>query len=139
MEFLILLAVPLVAVTAPGLVGVETRYVLQTEGSGIFSFVPGIAAVCVAVMSVRCPWMLGIYRTGGAERNQVPGSLKEVLVLTWCGLRGLAGLALALALPITADPGDPLPGRGQRGCAASSYLLHFEPEHGPASRARADR
>lgn len=94
-----------------GLVGVEMRSVLVHEGSDVLSFVPGIIAVCVAVVVVRFLWMLGIYKTGGAERDQVPGSLKEVLVLSWCGMRGLATLALALALPTTTTAGDPLPGR----------------------------
>ncbi|MET1036596.1 MAG: sodium:proton antiporter, partial [Arthrobacter sp.] len=85
-----------------GLMGIEMRYVIEDEGSDILGFVPGIAAVCAAVLAVRYLWMFALYRLGGAEkRNRTPGSPREVLVLTWCGMRGLATLALALALPAT--------------------------------------
>lgn len=95
-----------------GLVGIEMRYILEDEGPGIVSFIPGIAAVCAAVLAVRFLWMMALYKTGGTEhRNNVPGSLKEVLVLSWCGMRGLATLALALALPVSTEAGEPFPGR----------------------------
>lgn len=113
----------LITGVAFGLVGVELRYVLQAEGTDILAFVPGIVAVCIAVVVVRFLWMLGIYKTGGTERNRVPGSLKEVLVLTWCGMRGLATLALALALPATTDAGDPVPGRNFILACACAVLL----------------
>jgi len=106
-----------------GLVGIEMRYVFEDEGSGILDFVPGIIAVCAAVLIVRFLWMMGIYKIGGTEHNSVPGSLKEVLVLTWCGMRGLATLALALALPTTMDSGEPLPGRNFIISCACAVLL----------------
>ena len=106
-----------------GLVGIEMRYVLEDEGPDILGFVPGIAAVCASVLLVRFLWMLGIYKLGGAEKNHVPGSLKEVLVLTWCGMRGLATLALALALPGTTMSGEALPGRNFVVACACAVLL----------------
>ncbi|GAA4379773.1 Na+/H+ antiporter [Paeniglutamicibacter cryotolerans] len=107
-----------------GLVGIEMRYILQDEGRNILTFVPGIAAVCTAVVVVRFAWMMGIYKLGGAEkRTRTPGSLKEVLVLTWCGMRGLATLALALALPSTLADGQPLVGRNFIITCASAVLL----------------
>lgn len=106
-----------------GLVGIEMRYVFEDEGAGILDFVPGIAAVCAAVLLVRFLWMMGIYKVGGTENNSVPGSLKEVLVLTWCGMRGLATLALALALPSTTDAGEALPGRNFIISCACAVLL----------------
>jgi CPA1 family monovalent cation:H+ antiporter len=106
-----------------GLVGIEMRYVIEDEGRGILDFIPGIAAICVAVLAVRFLWMVAIYRLGGAQKNQPPGSLKEVLVLTWCGMRGLATLALALALPSTMADGTPFPGRNFIIAAACSVLL----------------
>ena len=106
-----------------GLVGIEMRYIIEDEGAELLGFVPGIAAVCVAVLVVRFLWMLGIYGAGGAEMNRVPGSLKEVLVLTWCGMRGLATLALALALPGTTMSGEALPGRNFVVACAAAVLV----------------
>ncbi|MBM6622810.1 Na+/H+ antiporter [Micrococcaceae bacterium RIT802] len=113
----------LITGVAFGLVGVEMRYVFEDEGAGILAFIPGILAVCAAVLIVRFLWMMGIYKIGGTENNSVPGSLKEVLVLTWCGMRGLATLALALALPSTMDSGEPLPGRNFIISCACAVLL----------------
>ncbi|WP_102158491.1 Na+/H+ antiporter [Zhihengliuella halotolerans] len=107
-----------------GLVGIEMRYVIEDEGADLIGFIPGILVVCVAVLLVRFGWMYGILRLGGTERrNKVPGSLKEVLVLTWCGMRGLATLALALALPTTTTAGEPLEGRNFVIAAACAVLL----------------
>ncbi|MCC3274591.1 MULTISPECIES: Na+/H+ antiporter [unclassified Arthrobacter] len=106
-----------------GLVGIEMRYIIEDEGSDLLGMIPGIVAVCAAVLLVRFLWMLAIYRLGGAEKNHVPGSLKEVLVLTWCGMRGLATLALALALPGTTLAGEALPGRNFVVACAAAVLV----------------
>ncbi|MEE1622895.1 Na+/H+ antiporter [Zafaria sp. J156] len=107
-----------------GLVGVEMRYVIEDEGRDILGFIPGLAVVCAAVLLVRFAWMMAIFKLGGTERkNKTPGSLKEVLVLTWCGMRGLATLALALALPQTTAAGDPFPHRNFIIAAACAVLL----------------
>ncbi|MCQ1986990.1 MULTISPECIES: Na+/H+ antiporter [unclassified Arthrobacter] len=106
-----------------GLVGIEMRYIIKDEGSQLLSFIPGILAVCAAVLLVRFLWMMAIYRMGGTEKNHVPGSLKEVLVLSWCGMRGLATLALALALPGTTLAGDALPGRNFVVACACAVLV----------------
>ncbi|WP_146362147.1 Na+/H+ antiporter [Arthrobacter yangruifuii] len=106
-----------------GLVGIEMRYIIEDEGRELLTFVPGIVAVCAAVLIVRFLWMMAIYRIGGAEKNRVPGSLKEVLVLTWCGMRGLATLALALALPGTTLAGEALPGRNFVVACACAVLV----------------
>lgn len=107
-----------------GLVGVEMRYIIQDEGRNILTFIPGIVAVCAAVVLVRFLWMMTLYKVGGAEkRTRTPGSLKEVLVLTWCGMRGLATLALALALPTTLANGQPLEGRNFIISCACAVLL----------------
>jgi CPA1 family monovalent cation:H+ antiporter len=107
-----------------GLVGIEMRYVVVAEGANLVTFVPGIAAICGTVILVRFLWMYGMYRIGGAERRErTPSSLKEVVVLTWCGMRGLATLALALALPSTLADGSPTPGRNFVVAAACSVLV----------------
>ena len=107
-----------------GLVGIEMRAVVVAEGPNLVTFIPGIAAICVTVILVRFVWMYGMYRIGGAERRErTPGTLKEVVVLTWCGMRGLATLALALALPSTLADGSPTPGRNFVVAVAVSVLV----------------
>lgn len=107
-----------------GLVGMEMRYVLQDEGRDIVRFIPGVIAVCVTVVVVRFLWFWLIYKLGGTEsKNRTPGTLKDVLVLTWCGMRGLATLALALALPLTTASGAPFPDRNFIVTAAAGVLL----------------
>ncbi|MEG2576149.1 MAG: sodium:proton antiporter [Glutamicibacter sp.] len=107
-----------------GLMGIEMNQVIQEEGSNLIGFIPGIAAICFVVILVRFLWMLAMFKIGGTERkNRTPGSLKEVLVLTWCGMRGLATLALALALPKVAADGSAIEGRNFVVVAACSVLL----------------
>jgi Na+/H+ antiporter len=114
----------LITGAAFGLVGMEMRYVLEDEGSNIISFIPGALAVCGVVLLVRWLWFLLIYKVGGTEsKNRTPGSMKDVLVLTWCGMRGLATLALALALPTHLADGDPFPGRNFIVTCAAAVLL----------------
>jgi monovalent cation/hydrogen antiporter len=64
--------------------------------------------------------MSGLARTRDALR---PTSAKEVLILTWCGMRGLATLALALALPLTLADGSAFPARSQLIVIACAVLL----------------
>ena len=46
-----------------------------------------------------------------------------MLILTWCGMRGLATLALALALPLTVADGTPFPARHELLVIACAVLL----------------
>ena len=65
------------------------------------------AVVVAAVVAVRVAWMvmawLLIVRSG--DVTAAPRTPREVAVLTWCGMRGLATLALALSLPTTTADG----------------------------------
>ena len=107
-----------------GLVGIEMRYIIDDEGANLLTFIPGIAAICATVVLVRFMWMMAMFKIGGAERkSKTPGSLKEVLVLSWCGMRGLATLALALALPATMANGQPLEGRNFVIATACAVLI----------------
>lgn len=108
-----------------GLVGMEMRYIMADEGREIARFVPGVAAVCVVAVLVRLLWMLGMHAVARREGAPLlaPASLKEVLVLTWCGMRGLATLALALALPLTLDDGSAFEQRNFIIVCAAAVLL----------------
>lgn len=107
-----------------GMMGLEMNSVIQEEGSNLIRFIPGVAAICVVVILVRTLWMFGTYHLPNTLRgmNKVSAA-KDSLVLTWCGMRGLATLALALALPkVTAD-GTPIEGRNFVVVAACTVLL----------------
>jgi CPA1 family monovalent cation:H+ antiporter len=108
-----------------GLVGMEMRYIIADEGREILRYVPGVTAVCVVVVAVRLLWMLGMHAVARRENGPLmaPTTLKEVLVLTWCGMRGLATLALALALPNTLDDGSAFDDRNFVVTCAAAVLL----------------
>jgi CPA1 family monovalent cation:H+ antiporter len=114
----------LVTGLAFGLVGLEIRHVIRDEGTAIFGMIGVALVVCVLVFAVRFLW-LAVLALGARKRRNLlqPTSLKEVVILTWCGMRGLATLALALALPVTLADGSPFPGRDYLLVIACAVLL----------------
>jgi len=89
-----------------GLVGIEMRYVVEDEGANILGWIPAIVAICAVAVGVRVLWVGGIlgagWRTEGSAKERrisLSSRAKDVVIVTWCGMRGLATLALALALP----------------------------------------
>ena len=114
----------LVTGLAFGLVGLEIRQVIHAEGSAIYGMLGVAAVVCVLVFAARFLW-LAILAMGARKRQNLlqPTSAKEVLILTWCGMRGLATLALALALPLTLADGTPFPARDHLLVIACAVLL----------------
>ncbi|MBT1002293.1 Na+/H+ antiporter [Paenarthrobacter sp. DKR-5] len=114
----------LVTGVAFGLVGLEMRQVIHTEGATIVGLLGPAAVVCVLVVLVRALWLallIPVNRRRAA--GTPPSSVKDVTILTWCGMRGLATLALALALPVTLDDGTPFPGRSEIILMACAVLL----------------
>lgn len=107
-----------------GLVGIEMRYVVEDEGASILGWVPVIAVICVVAVAVRYLWVgliLGagwrLEGTPAERRVSLVSRAKDVLLVTWCGMRGLATLALALALP------PQIPGRNFILATAGAVLL----------------
>lgn len=80
------------------------------------------SVVCALVFVVRFGW-LGLLAMSARKRKNLlqPTSVKEVLILTWCGMRGLA--TLALALPLTLADATPFPERDQLLVIACAVLL----------------
>lgn len=107
-----------------GLIGLEIRHVILVEGNDIWRMLIPAGIVCVIVIAVRAVW-LSILMVANNKRDDglPPSSGKDVLVLTWSGMRGLATLALALALPTTLADGTPFPGRDQIIVTACAVLL----------------
>ncbi|MDO4888516.1 MAG: sodium:proton antiporter [Actinomycetaceae bacterium] len=93
----------LVTGTAFGLMGLELRAIVDEEGWAEIVEYLGIALiVVVVVVAVRFAATLllrfiAIMQGGG---RRIPRSWRDCLVITWCGMRGLATLALALSLPV---------------------------------------
>ena len=114
----------LVTGLAFGLVGLEVREVIKAEGSAIWGMLPLAIGISVLVIVVRFVW-LGLVALLSAKRegDLPPTSLKDVVILTWCGMRGLATLALALALPTALPNGDAFPGRHEIIVVACAVLL----------------
>jgi CPA1 family monovalent cation:H+ antiporter len=80
--------------------------------------------ICILVFVVRYLWLGLLALTAHRRRNLLqPTSPKEVLILTWCGMRGLATLALALALPVTLPDGSDFPARHEILVIACAVLL----------------
>ncbi|MGG5170904.1 Na+/H+ antiporter [Pseudarthrobacter sp. J1738] len=114
----------LVTGLAFGLVGLEIRQVVRDEGAGIFGMIGFSVAICVLVIAVRFAW-LWLLAVSARRRDDAwqPRSAKEVLILSWCGMRGLATLALALALPQTLANGQDFPGRHEMIVVACAVLM----------------
>jgi Na+/H+ antiporter len=73
-------------------------------------------AVSLAVILVRVAWVFpATYLPRMAFRSirerDPPPPWRNVVVVSWAGMRGVISLAAALALPLTTAAGDPLPGR----------------------------
>ena len=82
------------------------------------------AVVCVLVFAARFAWLAMMSGLSRARKDVLrPTSAKDVLILTWCGMRGLATLALALALPLTVADGTPFPARSELLVIACAVLL----------------
>jgi monovalent cation/hydrogen antiporter len=98
------------------LIGLQLREVLL----GLRGYQPGVVlaaavAVTAAVVGVRFAWMFPIsYATRllARSRDRAPHkSWREVLVVSWAGMRGVVSLAAAFALPLTVRSGAPFPQR----------------------------
>lgn len=116
----------LVTAAAFALIGLELRAVVQDAGDQLGAMVADAALVAVVVIAVRAVWMLGVLvtvRRRGSPAGAAPRTAAEAAVLTWSGMRGLATLALALALPrVTAD-GAPFPFRTELVIIAAGVLV----------------
>ena len=97
-----------------GLIGLEARDVITETGTDILPMLGHAGIICAVVILVRAAW-LSLLIPGNLRRGDglPPAGTKDVVILTWCGMRGLATLALALALPTVTADGSPFPARDQ--------------------------
>ncbi|MDH6142598.1 Na+/H+ antiporter [Kitasatospora sp. GP30] len=106
----------LITGVAFGLIGLELATVLKDVGAGWHSMLGDAAVVIAVVVGVRLVWLLPAAwlsdrLSHGTE--DTPLSWRESVVLWWSGMRGVATVALALAVPLTVHGGAPFPGRAR--------------------------
>lgn len=112
----------LVTGIAFGLLGMQLRDAVVDEGRAVLGYLPVAAVVCVVVIAVRALAMLLIRPVARRDAGEELG-WKDSVVLTWCGMRGLATLALALAIPVTATAGADASFRNMMVIIACTVLL----------------
>ena len=62
-----------------------------------------------------CPptWLAKRLHNRRDYSEELPASWRETVVMWWAGMRGVATVALALAIPLKTDDGKPFPGRDE--------------------------
>jgi Na+/H+ antiporter len=117
----------LVTGVAFGLIGLELHTVFGTVGGRLGEALGWSAAVVGVVIVVRLAWLLPASwlarKTRGDSDEDVPLSWRETAVMWWAGMRGVATVALALALPLRTDDGSPFPERGMLVIIAFAVIL----------------
>ncbi|APU39899.1 MULTISPECIES: Na+/H+ antiporter [unclassified Streptomyces] len=109
----------LVTGVAFGLIGLELHNVFGTAQDRLGEMVGWAAAVVAVVVGVRLVWLLPagwlakkLHRRRDYD-EEIPVSWRESVVMWWAGMRGVASVALALAIPLKTDSGEPFPARDE--------------------------
>ncbi len=115
----------LVTGIAFGLIGLDLRQVVEDAGDQLPRMLAHAAIVCAVVVVVRALWMTGAWMSVRRrdDPSAAPRTGREATLMAWCGMRGLATLALALSLPITTASGAPFPYRSELTVIAVSVLV----------------
>ncbi|MCX4693816.1 Na+/H+ antiporter [Streptomyces sp. NBC_01408] len=109
----------LVTGVAFGLIGLELHNVFGTAQGRAGEMAGWAAAVTGVVVGVRLVWLLPagwLAKKLHKRRDydeEIPLSWRESVVMWWAGMRGVASVALALAIPFRTDSGEPFPARDQ--------------------------
>ncbi|MFJ8075935.1 Na+/H+ antiporter [Streptomyces sp. NPDC096176] len=119
----------LVTGVAFGLIGLELHNVFGTADGREWQMLGWGAAVVAVVVGVRLLWLLPA--TWLAKRlhtlrdidEEIPVSWRETVVMWWSGMRGVASVALALAIPLKTQDGAGFPGREEIIFIAFSVIL----------------
>lgn len=109
----------LVTGVAFGLIGLELHNVFGTAQGREWTMLGWGALVAVVVIGVRFMWLLPaswlaqkMHRKRDLDED-IPTSWRETVVMWWAGMRGVASVALALAIPLKTDDGSPFPARDE--------------------------
>ncbi len=92
----------LVTGLAFALIGLELRDVIDAAGTQLLTIAAWGVVISVVLIAVRALWMVMVWQM---HRRKAPASsprdIRDAVLLTWSGMRGLVTLALALSLPQT--------------------------------------
>ncbi|MGK5628979.1 Na+/H+ antiporter [Streptomyces sp. URMC 123] len=109
----------LVTGVAFGLIGLELHNVFGTAAGRWGELLAAAAAVVAVVVGARLLWLLPaawlarrMHRRADVDED-IPMSWRETVVMWWAGMRGVASVALALAVPFTVSGGGPFPARDE--------------------------
>jgi len=83
----------------------------QMDRTTLFQLAGVGILVSVALVAVRALWILGLNLKELLSNDRRRTRLRESIVLSWAGMRGVVSLAAALALPMTLPAGGPFPAR----------------------------
>ncbi|AIR97891.1 Na+/H+ antiporter [Streptomyces glaucescens] len=108
----------LVTGVAFGLIGLELHNAIRTASGRWGEMLGWAAAVAGVVVLVRLLWLLPatwLTKRLHARRDyeDIPMSWRETVVMWWSGMRGVASVALALAIPLKTEDGSPFPDRDE--------------------------
>ncbi|AUG77350.1 sodium:proton antiporter [Kitasatospora sp. MMS16-BH015] len=106
----------LITGVAFGLIGLELATVLRDVGSSWRDMLGDTAWVIATVVLVRLAWLLPaswISKRVTKGEEDTPLTWQETVVLWWSGMRGVATVALALAIPYALHSGEPFAGRSE--------------------------
>ncbi|MFF1924959.1 Na+/H+ antiporter [Streptomyces sp. NPDC058221] len=109
----------LVTGVAFGLIGLELHNVFGTADGRELQMAGWALAVVAVVVGVRllyllpATWLAKRLHTRRDVSEEIPTGWRETVVMWWAGMRGVASVALALAIPLKTDDGKPFPARDE--------------------------
>ncbi|MFC9897405.1 Na+/H+ antiporter [Nocardia sp. NPDC127579] len=125
----------LLAGFAFGLIGLELATVLETAGHDWPRLLGVAGAVIATVVVLRLVWLLATWAIGRGWWRRLdadePYTWRETIVTWWAGMRGVASVALALAIPLLTEAGAPFPGRTEILFTAFAVVLFTLLVQGP--------
>lgn len=99
------------------LIGLQLPTILSEIATySVWSLVTYASAVSAVVIVIRVFWVFPatylprVFSAKLRKRDPYP-SWRNIVVISWCGMRGIVSLAAALALPLTVEGGDAFPHR----------------------------
>ncbi|MFR9795575.1 Na+/H+ antiporter [Streptomyces sp. MS06] len=109
----------LVTGVAFGLIGLELHNAVRTAAGRWADMLGWAGAVVGVVVAVRllyllpATWLTKRLHARRDHDEDIPTSWRETVIMWWSGMRGVASVALALAVPLTTDTGAAFPDRDE--------------------------
>jgi len=110
----------LVTGIAFGRIGLELHHVFSVGAGNWGSMLRHAGLVIAVVVGVRLLYLLPaawvakkLHKRRADMDEDIPMTWRETVIMWWSGMRGVASVALALAIPLTTDAGDAFPARAE--------------------------